>query len=111
MAATPTRAGTLAAIARLDALRSELDQLGWDTRLITGNNRPHPALLIRDPAPGASALAEHIYAVERGSRWFYWWSRACGPDAADAARIITGVMRSPGQSSLLASVGQSAATR
>jgi hypothetical protein len=110
MATSPTRTGAQTAIDRLDALRSELDQLGWDTRLIT-DDRPHPALLIRYTAPGAPALAEHIYAVELGSRWFYWWSRACGPDATEAARIITGVMRPPAQPSLSVVGGRSAAAR
>jgi len=110
MASSPTRTATLSAINRLNALRYELDQFGWETRLVA-DGRPHPALLIRDTAPGGPELTEHVYAVELGSRWFYWWSRACGPDATDAARIITRVMRSPVQSSLLAVGGRPASTR
>jgi hypothetical protein len=82
-----------AAIGRLEILGSELTILGWSTRLIT---RPGtlPALLMRDTTPGAPAIAEHIQAVELGTRWFYWWSRSCGAHPADAAAAITRVMRS-----------------
>jgi hypothetical protein len=86
---------TRTAITRLDALGSELARLGWETRLATRRGTL-PSLLIRDTAPGAPAISDDIYAVDLGGRWFYWWSRSCGSDPADAARIITRVMRSAG---------------
>jgi hypothetical protein len=94
--ATQTRAGAIrTAVMRLDVLGAELTPLGWHTRL-TAHPGMLPSLLIRDTAPGAPAISDDIYAVDLGGRWFYWWSRSCGSDPADAARIITRVMRSAG---------------
>jgi hypothetical protein len=104
MAVTATRISSIqAAIIRLDVLRKELTRLGWDATLIT-DTRPQPALLIRNTARGAPAITEHIYAVELGSRSFYWWTRGCGSDTADAARIIAQAMGTPGQPLPAASV-------
>jgi hypothetical protein len=104
MAATATRIGSIqTAITRLDALRKELTRLGWDATLTT-DTHPQPALLIRNTADGAPAITEHIYAVELGSRSFYWWTRGCGPDPASAARTIARAMGTPGQPAVAANV-------
>jgi hypothetical protein len=104
MAATATRISSIqTAITRLDALGKELTQLGWDATLIT-DTHPQPALLIRNTAGGAPAITDHIYAVELGSRSFYWWTRGCGPDPAGAARIIAQAIRTPRQPALASSV-------
>jgi hypothetical protein len=111
MAATVTRISSIqAAIIRLDALRKELTQLGWDTTLIA-DTRPQPALLIRNTASGTPAITEHIYAVELGSRSFYWWTRGCGSDPAGAARIIAQAMGTPGQPLSAASVRRAGESR
>jgi hypothetical protein len=104
MAATATPISSIqTAITRLDALGKELTRLGWDATLIT-DTQPQPALLIRNTAGGTPAITEHIYAVELGSRSFYWWTRGCGSDPAGAARIIARVMGNPGEPALPASV-------
>ena len=104
MAVTATSISSIqTATTRLNALRKELTQLGWEAALIT-DTYPQPALLIRNTAGGAPVITEHIYAVELGSRSFYWWTRGCGPDPAGAARIIAQAMGTPGQPALATSV-------
>jgi hypothetical protein len=110
MTVTQERASTMqTAAGRLRTLAGELSRLGWDTR-VTTHPGMHPALLLRDTAPGAAAVAEYILAVELGRHWFYEWSRCCGSDPADAAATISHVMRSARQTPALEGATRSAGT-
>lgn len=93
---TTARARTAAeVIARLEALAAELADRGWQARLDTPHGRT-PSLYARNPAPGAAALSEHIYAQPRADgAWGFWWPWA-EPIAAtpgEAAAVITRVLR------------------
>jgi hypothetical protein len=83
------------AITRLEALAAELDARGWPAWVDTPSGQP-PRLHARNPEPGAAALNEQVYAHPRADgTWTYWWPWAepITPDPADAAEIITRVLR------------------
>jgi hypothetical protein len=82
------------AIADLEALGVEMDKLRYLTRLKVEVNRV-PCLYVQNPAPGAAALNEHIYAASKDGNWWFWWSWAdrIAQDPAEAARIIGRALR------------------
>jgi hypothetical protein len=96
MAATAMPAATAEILARLEALAAELAALGWPAGLDEPPGRL-PSLHVRNPEPGARALAEHIYAQpRRDGTWAYWWPWAQAIDAAGpagAAAVITRALR------------------
>jgi hypothetical protein len=54
-----------------------------------------PSLLVQNPAAGASALAEHIYAAPKADAWWFGWSWAepILDTTAEALNIIVRVIR------------------
>jgi hypothetical protein len=92
------RASSADAIARLDALATELDTHGWTTTIQAPHGRA-PRLYARNPVPGAAALSESIYARPRtDGTWSYWWPWAepIAETAAVAAAVIVRVLRPAG---------------
>jgi hypothetical protein len=81
-------------IAHLEALEAELGKAGWPARLETAFNRV-PSLYVRNPAPGAEALSNHVYAAPSGDVMVFWWSWAepITADPADAAEKIMRALR------------------
>ena len=58
-----------------------------------------PSLHAANPEPGATALAEHIYAapVADGTWRFWWpWAEPIAAEPAGAAEVITRALRSAG---------------
>ena len=89
------RADSADAIARLDALATELNSHGWTASVQALPGRM-PRLYARNPEPGAAALSESIYAQPRvDGTWSYWWPWAepIADTAAAAATIIVRVLR------------------
>jgi hypothetical protein len=89
------RADSADAIARLDALATELNSHGWATKVHAAPGR-RPRLYARNPEPGAAALSESIYAQpQTDGTWAYWWPWAepIAETAAAAAAIIVRVLR------------------
>ena len=89
------RASSADAIARLDALATELNSHGWTASIQNPPGRT-PRLYARNPEPGAAALSESIYAQPRADgTWSYWWPWAepIAETAAAAAAIIVRVLR------------------
>jgi hypothetical protein len=81
-------------IAHLTALEAELDKAGWPSRLETAFNRV-PSLYVRNPAPGAESLSDHVYAAPSGDIMVFWWSWAepITAEPADAAQKIMRALR------------------
>ena len=80
--------------ARLEALATQLAVHGWAARLDAPPGRV-PSLHARNPAPGAAALSEHIYAQPGADgTWRYWWPWA--EPIAEAAAVIVRVLRPAG---------------
>jgi hypothetical protein len=90
---------TAESLTRLESLAAELAALGWPAGLDQPPGRL-PSVYVRNPEPGAGALAEHIYAQpRRDGSWAYWWSWAQAIDAtgpAGAAAAITRALRAQG---------------
>jgi hypothetical protein len=92
----PSETATIeAAIRHLEALSTELNKLGFRTRLDDVIDRV-PSLHVQNPEPGAGALQERVYAAPNADGWCYWWSWAepITQLPADAAKIIANVLRS-----------------
>ena len=83
------------AITRLEDLSAEMGRLGWPARLQVEAGRI-PCLHVQNPEPGASALAEHIYAAPKeDGTWFWWsWADPISQDTAIAAQTICRALRS-----------------
>jgi len=84
-------------VARLEALAAALAGHGWIARLREAPDRV-PSLYVQNPAPGASALCENVYAqtmANGGEAYFYWWSWAepIAADPGEAADMIIRVLR------------------
>jgi hypothetical protein len=95
MAMHDPRTDSADAIARLDALATELDSHGWTSSVQAPTGRT-PRLHARNPEPGAAALSESIYAQPRADgTWSYWWPWAepIAETAKAAAAIIVRVLR------------------
>jgi hypothetical protein len=93
MAATAMPATTAEILARLESLAAALAVLGWPAGLDEPPGRL-PSLHVRNPGPGAGALAEHIYAQpRRDGTWAYWWPWAQAIDAAGPAAAAGVIVR------------------
>jgi len=76
------------------ALGAELIKHGWKTQLKVAVGHV-PCLFVQNPVPGASALAEHIYAAPKADTWWFWWSWAepISDIPAETASTIVRVLR------------------
>ena len=84
-------------IARPEALATELAACGWTARVHAPRGQP-PSMHTRNPEPGAAALSEQIHAPRTDGTWIYrWpWADSIADNAADAAAVITRVLRAAG---------------
>ena len=83
----------------LNVLGAELSALGWKCCSRTLPGRPL-GLRASNPEPGAAALSEDIYArAGADGRWEYWWpwGERIAVSPADAAAVITHVLRPAGK--------------
>jgi len=85
------------AIRRLEALGTELEKLGYRTRVDIVVGAP-PSLYVQNPEEGADALQDRIYCAPRGGQRVFWWSWAepVAELVPDAAAIIARTLRSAG---------------